>query len=65
MRRGEQMRLLGPRWRHSSPVIILHPGNLFWRGTKNTRRRRELMRLLGPRWRYSSPVIILHAGNLL
>jgi hypothetical protein len=58
------MRLLGPRWRYSSPVIILHTGNLLWSGTKSTRRR-EPTRLLGSRWRYSSPVIILHTGDLL
>jgi hypothetical protein len=51
------MRLLGPTWHYSSPVIILHTRNSLWSGTKSMRRR-EPMRLLGPRWCYSSPVIV-------
>jgi hypothetical protein len=47
-RRREPMRLLGPRWRYSSPVIILHTGNLLWCNTKSMRKR-DPMRLLGPR----------------
>ncbi len=47
-RRREPMRLLGPRWSHSSSVIIILTGNLLGSGTKSTRRR-EPMRLLGPR----------------